>query len=121
MTRAAVLFLILGLAVGLWLGFNPQAHQQTIQQWDSVKSAFLNLKSGSSVQIRGLSSQTASTSSSKSSPKSRHAPESQPAVSTPSQPNASTAWKQVTTAFESFWSSLQGIWANITAKINSTR
>ncbi len=26
MAKFAVLFLILGLAVGLWLGFNPQAH-----------------------------------------------------------------------------------------------
>ena len=73
MTRATVLFLIVGLAVGLWLGFNPQAHQQTIKQWDSVKSGFLNLKAGSSVQIRGLSTQTTtSSSSSKSSSKSRH-------------------------------------------------
>ena len=112
MTRATVLFLILGLAVGLWLGFNPQAHQQTIKQWDSAKSAFLKIKADSSVQVQGLSSQTSSSSSSKSNSKSRYAPQS--------QPSASTAWKQVTTAFESFWTAMQRIWVNVTAKINTT-
>ena len=111
MARSAVLFLILGLAVGLWLGFTPQAHQQTIQKWDSVKSAYLKIKAESPVKIQGLNSN--STSSVQTSSRSKAAPQSQPA--------GSSAWKQITTAFETIWNSVQRFWVNITAKINTTR
>ena len=56
MFRSAVLLLIVGLAVGLWLGFNPQAHQQTIQKWDSVKSAYLKFMTDATAKIQGLNS-----------------------------------------------------------------
>lgn len=35
----AVLF-VLGLGLGVWLGFNPQAHEKTIKSWDDTKTFF---------------------------------------------------------------------------------
>ena len=111
MFRFAVLLLIVGLAVGLWLGFNPQAHQQTIQKWDSVKSAYLKFMTDAYAKIQGLNSHVST--SLQTNPRSK--------VVTPSQQTATEAWKQVTTAFDSFWSSMQRFIANVTAKINSSR
>jgi hypothetical protein len=111
MVKPAVLFLVLGLVVGLWLGFNPQAHRQTIQKWDSAKTAYLKIKAETTAKIQGLNSHLSF--SPQSSPKSSSAPQSQPAVS--------TAWKQVSTSFEVIWNSMQRFWANATAKISTTR
>jgi hypothetical protein len=111
MVKSAVLLLAIGLAVGLWLGFNPQAHQQTVQKWDSVKSTTMKFIADSNVKIQGVNSHV--TTSLQNSPKLRATPQS--------QPNASLAWKQVTTAFESVWNSMQRFFANITAKINTSR
>ena len=111
MAKFAVLFLILGLSAGLWLGFNPQAHAQTVRKWDSTKSAFLKIKADATVQVRDLNSRL--TTSVQVSPKTSSKPQS--------QPSASSAWKQVSNAAESLWNSMQKIWANVTAKINTAR
>jgi hypothetical protein len=111
MFRSAVLLLVVGLAVGLWLGFNPQAHQQTIQKWDSVKSAYLKFMSDANMKVQGLNSHIST--SLQTNPGSKSV--------TPSQPTATEAWKQITTAFDSFWTSMQRFFANVTAKIKSSR
>ena len=112
MAKSGLLLLVIGLVVGLWLGFNPQAHQQTIQQWDSVKSSFLKLKVETTAKVPSLNFN--STTSVQTNSKSKSAPTAQ-------QPSTSFNWKQVTTAFEPIWSSLQKIWASVTAKISATR
>lgn len=38
MGRYAILFALAGLAVGLWLGFNPAAHRQAVRWWQSTMS-----------------------------------------------------------------------------------
>jgi hypothetical protein len=111
MIKAAVIFLILGLSAGLWLGFNPQAHQQTIQKWDSAKSAYLQTEAKTTVQIQDLNSHL--TSSFRTHPQTSPTP--------PSQPPVSSAWRQITTSSQSLWNSMQRIWANVTVKINTTR
>lgn len=35
---APILLVVVGLAVGLWLGFNPQAHQQIVQSWNQDRA-----------------------------------------------------------------------------------
>ena len=104
MTKSATLLLIVGLAVGLWLGFNPQAHAQTIKNWDQAKTSYVQFKAQASNQIRHLDAKVNAVG--KSSPK--------------AEPNTSAAWKQISTAFESLWSSIQRTWSNITAKIGRT-
>ena len=123
MARSAVLLLIVGLAVGLWLGFNPQAHQQTVQQWDNIKSSFLKIKSGTAVKAPSLNISNTSTTqvSSKSKSKSKNTSQAQQPVAqqpTTQQPAPSFDWKQITTAFAPILNALQSIWANITAKLS---
>lgn len=124
MVKSAVLLLVLGLAAGLWLGFNPQAHQQTIQKWDSVKSEYLRIMAGVNLKTQGLNStqatssvQTHSKSRSKSAPATASQPQSQPVIST----DWNQISTQVSTAFETAWNSVQGFWANISAKISTAR
>ncbi len=112
MLKYAGLLLILGLAVGLWLGFNPQAHKQTLQTWDQTKAAFLQIKTETTAKLHDWNSHTASWL--KSSPKAETKPQAKPS-------SPSSAWKQITTAFEAFWNSMQRIWTNITAKLGSTK
>ncbi len=38
MGRYAVLFLLVGLAVGLWLGFNPTTHRDLVRWWDRTNA-----------------------------------------------------------------------------------
>ncbi len=122
MARSTVLFLILGLAVGLWLGFNPQAHQQTVQQWDSIKTSFMNTKAQTNLKLPNLSSNTTTTTSAASNKKdSKSSNSTSTTTSSPSQPSFSFDWNRVTTAFQDIWSSLQRTWANITAKINTSK
>jgi hypothetical protein len=124
MTRSTVLLLIVGLAIGLWLGFNPQAHQQTVQQWDSIKSSFLKFKTGASSNLPGLNFNSTSTTQTSSKSKSKFASQpQQPTAQHPTtqQPTPSFDWKQITTAFAPIWNSLQSIWASIMAKIGATR
>ena len=111
MFRSAVLLVTIGLAVGLWLGFNPQAHQQTIKKWDSVKTSYLKFMTDANLKIQGLRSHI--TTSPQASPKVK--------IVSPSQTTAFSVWKQVTTAFETLWGSVQRFFATVTAKINSTR
>jgi hypothetical protein len=111
MAKSAVFLLIIGLAAGLWLGFNPQAHQQTVQKWDSIKSAAVKLMAESNVKIQGVNSHV--TTSLQNSPRLKSTPQSQPDIS--------LAWKQVSNAFQAAWISMQRFLANVTAKINTTR
>jgi len=110
MTKSATLLLIVGLAVGLWLGFNPQAHAQIVKDWGRAKTSYVQFKAQASTQVRHLDTKVSAVG--KSSPKAE--PVSQ------SQPNVSAAWKQISTAFETLWSSVQRTWSNITAKIGRT-
>jgi hypothetical protein len=109
MAKSAVLLLTIGLAFGLWLGFNPQAHQQTIEKWDSVKSAYVKFVSDTRVKIQGLSSHNIITL--------HQGPASAPKTG----PDVSSAWKQISTALAAAWNSVQRFFVNVTAKINSTR
>ncbi len=39
MGRYAVLLLLVGLAVGLWLGFNPATHRALVRWWDRTNAS----------------------------------------------------------------------------------
>lgn len=97
---AGILLLVLGLAIGLWLGFNPQAHQQTLQTWDHSKTAFVQMTAKAPAV---------------------HAPTSTAKPAPAVAPTASNAWKQITIAFESMLHSLQRLWLNVTARIRTTQ
>jgi hypothetical protein len=121
MARSGVLLLILGLVVGLWLGFDPQAHQQTVQQWDSIKTSFMNTKAQTNLKLPSLSSNTTTTTTTSNKKGSKSSNSTSTTSSSPSQPSFSLDWNRVTTAFQDIWTSLQRTWANITAKINTSK
>ena len=121
MTRSTVLLLIVGLAIGLWLGFNPQAHQQTVQQWDSIKSSFLKFKTGASSNLPSLNTTSTTQTSSKSKSKFASQPQQTAQHTSTQQPTPSFDWKPITTALAPIWNSLQSIWASIMAKIGTTK
>ncbi len=98
---APVLLVVVGLAVGLWLGFNPRAHQQVVQSWDQARVAFVHATASLHLSPKvGLTAKTTT-----------HV---QPITAPPS---ATNAWRQISTAFESLVTSLQRLWLNISAKI----
>lgn len=103
MFKSAGLLLILGLAVGLWLGFNPQAHRGVVQSWDNMRSGYLQVKGDAAVKMHDWFTQVNLRTQAPSQPK--------------PQPAASSAWRQISYAFEGFWNSLQRIWLNIRASI----
>lgn len=109
MFRSAGFLLLIGLAIGLFLGFNPQAHQATIQKWDSLHSSYLKFMSNATAKAQGLNSHITSTTQTGS------RTTGQPQISVPS------SWKQVSAVFENLWESVQRFFANVTAKINSAR
>ncbi len=110
MSKSAGLLVILGLAVGLWLGFNPQAHKQTVQYWDKAKTALAQVKTQTTAKVNVLDSHT--TTWLRSSSKTKVV-----APAAPAAPSASSTWKQITAFFNTLWTSVQRMWASLTNKL----
>lgn len=104
MSRSAGLLLILGLALGLWVGFNPQAHQQAVQSWDRAKSSYVSFQSQAGVKVQKWTSNLDA-----------HARVN----SGPAQPvTTSKTLKEASSALDTFWNSVQRMWSNLTAQIS---
>ncbi len=104
MTKIApVVLVIAGLAVGLWLGFNPRAHQQIVQDWDHARTALVHM----TAQLRLSPARASSTRISTT-----------PHVQVP---NLATIWKDITAAFDSLTRSVQRAWLSVTARIPNAR
>ena len=98
------LLLVLGLAVGLWLGFNPKAHQETVRDWDRAAAAVAHVRLTGAVKTPALRA-----------PVVKIKPISLPRVST------TAAWQQVVAAFEQLWHSVHSAWVRASASIGNTR
>lgn len=103
---APILLVAAGLAVGLWLGFNPHTHQQIVQNWNHARTALVQM----TAKVHLASVPAGSTKINLTT----H-------VQAPTAPSASAAWRQIPTAFESLVSSLQRLWVNVTARISNSR
>lgn len=99
----AGLLLLLGIAVGLWLGFNPQAHQKMLENWGEAKSAYLRIQTQAKAKFNGLALQLSSSKQSASS-------------SAPKWVN--TAWRQLASIFNTIWISVRRLWLSISSNIN---
>ena len=110
MFKSAGLLLLLGLAIGLWLGFNPQAHQKVVQSWDNTKSFFARLETNFSTSIGAWTMQAKSQVN--VSPKT---------VSGVTAKSFGTAWRQFVSAWSTFLGSLQRIWHELVSNINLNR
>ena len=107
MGKSSVLLLIAGLAVGLWLGFNPTTHKDLVKFWENTKASQVQAKPNAEVSFRNIDTKVAlwfRTATRTTAPK----PEpTSPAVS-----------NQISAAWKAFWSALQRIWLNFLASIH---
>ena len=44
MFKIGAVLLVLGIALGLWIGFNPQAHEKAVQSWEDTKTTFVKVQ-----------------------------------------------------------------------------
>lgn len=101
---AAGLLLVLGLAIGLWLGFNPKAHQETVRDWSRLTASVAHMKFSAGVKLPTVEA-----------PKPVAKPAAQPQIST------SAAWRQISTELNTLWTSVQHMWRTVTARISTGR
>ncbi len=95
------ILLVVGLAVGLWLGFNPHAHQQVVQDWNHIRLAFVHAEASLHLPRGvGIAAKTPT--------------RAQPTVAAPS---ATAAWRQISTEFQVLVNGLQRLWLQISARI----
>jgi len=102
MFKSTVLLFVLGIALGLWLGFNPQAHGKVVQNWDHTKVFFVRLETNFSTTIHAWTMQTKA-----------QAQAGQKTVSNISTRSLTTAWQQFVSAGGTFLQSMQRIWLGL--------
>jgi hypothetical protein len=110
MGKSAVLLLIAGLAVGLWLGFNPTTHKDLVKFWDSTKASQVQAKPSADVNLRNIDTKVAlwfRTATKTTAPK--------------SQPTSPAVSNQISAAWKAFWSALQKLWMNFLASIHQAK
>ena len=100
----AGLLLLLGIAIGLWFGFNPQARQKLLENWGQAKSAYLRVQAQVKTKFNGVALQLSSTK--------QGAPGSVPKW-------INTAWRQLTSIFNAIWISARRLWLSISSNINT--
>ncbi|HTP01697.1 MAG TPA: hypothetical protein VMJ64_10010 [Anaerolineales bacterium] len=108
MGRYWIVFLLVGLAIGLWLGFNPAAHRDVARWWDRTTSK----ESASAVpgvaSVQPLNRELSRLL--------RSAPRPQPTPNT--QPNAVPAGPQISAELQALWNSLLRILNQIAARVS---
>ena len=109
MGKSAVIFLIVGLAIGLWLGFNPTSHRELVRSWRSATTGQVREQNSSVHNLRQLDTTVGRWL--RSSGRSR--------ADTETQPSTATASRQISAAWNSFWNALENIWLNIAAKFRT--
>ncbi len=106
MAKSAVLLLVVGFALGLWLGFNPQAHKQVVEDWNHGRAVLANLQAQVTGTTHGATAQA-------------NTPE--PASSKPGAQPTSVVWRQLSSMLTTLWNSLQHIWLQIRSSLNLKR
>ncbi|HEX2697338.1 MAG TPA: hypothetical protein VHM28_06475 [Anaerolineales bacterium] len=95
MLKSVALLFVLGLALGLWVGFNPQAHEKVVQGWEGTKTFFVTMKTNASVSFQdwltGIKSGEQNGTAS-----------------------VGVAWKQISSVFTTLWDSVIRFWSNLT-------
>src|SRR5512140_1974481 len=99
----ALLFLVIGLALGLWLGFNPAAHRSLVRWWNREETARVSGRPLASLNVRPLER------SLKSSQK--------PLAQTGSQTNTIPTTGQIGSELHAFELALQRIWLELLGKL----
>lgn len=109
MQKYSILMILAGLAVGLFLGFNPTTHRDLVRWWDSTSASQRQAQATPapfSLSLRQFDSKVArlfrASSNSQTTARSR--------------PPTQSLWSQIVAAVQSLWHALQRIWLSILAK-----
>jgi len=107
MFKSTALLLVLGIALGLWVGFNPQMHGKVVQSWDNAKVFFVRLETNFSNTISAWTMRT----------KAQAQVGKKTVASITTKPFA-TAWQQFVSAGGAFLQSMQRIWLDLMINLN---
>ncbi len=108
MGKFGLLFLVIGLAVGLWLGFNPTTHRDLVRWWGREVAREASATPVAGLTVRNFNSRLAR--SLRSSP--------QPLAQPSAQRNTVPTWNQILAELHTFWLELERIWLNILAQFH---
>ena len=102
MLKTFTVLFVLGLSLGLWLGFNPQAHEKTIKSWDDVRTSFVTVKASVSDAIRNWSVSLKSNEQS-------------------GGQKMTVVWKQASSILTTMWDGAHRIWTEITFELRTKK
>jgi len=108
MNRFAILFLLVGLAVGLWLGFNPAAHRAVVRWWDSTNSSRATASQTPLVNVQGVNRSINRLLRSSPRPQPTRAPQ------TTTVPSGT----QITAELQLLWNAIQRLWLSFIAQFS---
>lgn len=100
MYRSAGLLILLAFALGLWIGFNPEAHAGAERSWAEVKVAFADLEVRFKESTGHLFKNT----------------DTPPPAKPPETPNVGN---QVEAALKQFAAALERLWDQFVARVRS--
>ncbi len=109
MGRTGVILLIVGLAVGLFLGFNPSTHRAIVRWWDRETRIQGRAEPHTAFSLRQLDKSVARLF--RTAPR----PETPPKSENPRL----VTWDQIVAAFQAFWHALEQIWLSFIAKLKT--
>ncbi len=109
--RFTLLFLLIGLAVGLWLGFDPATHRDLVRWWDRTERNGAASTLPGIVNTRQLSRKAGRLL--QTSPKPQQAPQDQPSVVPTS--------RDISVELQAFWNALQRIWLQFLASLRGSK
>ncbi len=109
MRMSGLLLLVVGLAIGLYLGFNPTTHRDLVRWWDRETATSRSERGGQTgFSIGQFNSGLAR--SLRTSPK----PLAQPGAQTSTVPTSN----QIGTELHAFWLALERIWLNLLIELH---
>jgi hypothetical protein len=111
MGRSAILLALLGLAVGLWLGFNPTTHRELNRWWTRTTAGQASAGPSSAANLRQLDRRL------NQFLRTQPRPASQPQAASSPVPTA----RQISATLQAFWHALQQIWARLLMKLDISR
>ena len=107
MNRSPILLLIAGLAIGLFLGFNPTAHKDLVRFWsNATKTSQGHAQPVAALDLRQLDRKVTVW----------FRTTSRAQVTSPSRPGTLPIWKQISAALQAFWNAVQRFLAGIVSR-----
>ncbi len=113
MGKSAVLLLLIGLAVGLWLGFNPTTHRDLVRWWDRTTAA--------QARNRETPSATVSLRQLDRSINRWFRTAARPQSSPPEKSSPAPTWNQVVATLQAFWHAVEQVWVRFLLSLGIKR